>query len=136
MGWSKRLLPSARNLAALIDEVAQHVHVVLVGLRRGLDLGGGSQSLPLPLQASLDGPVQDPRQLLCQLVCQPRVFTALEIFHERDHPDTAPDPQVGAVYPGLVVGGHQQLERREVGEVFLVQESRRDLVPAGHPLDE
>ena len=50
------MLPSARNLAALIDEVAQHVHVVLVAMRRVAKIASHFNLKPIAVECLLNRP--------------------------------------------------------------------------------
>ena len=111
----------AGRIAVVIDEAAEGVALLAV-FADGLDDGGRwFEALALPLEAAVDGPPEDARQLLAQFLDQGLIlFVGRDGDDERNQAQAAPDAFVGPVDDRLVVAADDEFVRGQEVEKFLM----------------
>jgi len=123
--------------AALLQEVAYHVHFPAVFVRGVQNSRRGGKPLPLPPGGAFQKPVENAARLGPQLFLKPPVLPFLGYPHgKRYQLDPPPYPVIGTLDHRLVVRRHENLERRHEVEELPVQKTRRHLVVSGDFLDQ
>src|SRR5215213_10268347 len=129
---SERLPMSRANLALILQECPHDVHLRAV-LPGGLaHFCGRLEALALPLQATLEGPAQDARELCPELLRQLLILLGWrDGLLEGNQPEAAPDRGVGSPDLRLMVDRHKDLVRGVELPKVLAHPARTHFIAAG-----
>src|SRR5262245_50497076 len=121
----------------LVDPPLEHIHLVLVLVRRHEHVDGRVEALLQPLEAASNSPGENAGIFRAQLFIEALILLMLrDDDSQRDQHDAPPDGVLLSPNDGLVVGCQPELERRLVFKELAIHEARSDRVLPGESLHQ